>query len=123
MPKQHEYPRSMIAVQNKPEWLFDAKLNYMASDIMEMLAIMDSDEIAASIERAIQVCNILRIPLRRNFHKVFSFDGKDLTCDWKISGLACYLIIINSDPKHEGVAKAQLWFALNRPSGINKNDK
>jgi UV DNA damage repair endonuclease len=122
MPKQHENSGSLIERHNKPQWVFDAKLNYLASEIMEMLAIEDADEMTSSIERAILVCNMLHIPLRRNFHKVFSFDGNDMTDDWKISALACYLIIINSDPKHEGVAKAQLWFALNQPAYQNRRN-
>jgi hypothetical protein len=110
-----------IQRNQSPSWLLNAKLNYLASDIMEMLAITDTDETALSIDRAFQACRMLHIPVSLNFHRVFCFDGKDLFIDWKISALACYLIVINSDPKYEGVAKAQLWFAMNKASANYRN--
>ena len=94
------------------EWLFEARLNYYASEIMRTLAIEDEEEIALSLSRAFRVCASLNIPFHRHFKKVYCFDGTYLIPDWKISDLASYLIVINCNPIHEGVAKAQLYFAM-----------
>jgi len=97
----------------KSTWLFDARYPYLASEIIDSLNIKDANEIAISLNRAFIACRILQIPLHRNFKKVYRFDGETMVADWKISALACYLIVINCNPSHESVARAQLYFAMN----------
>lgn len=110
-----------IEQHHKHQWLLDAHLNYLASEIMEALQIEDAEEIATSLNRAFLACRILQIPLHRNFKKIYCYDGKTMTADWKISSLACYLIVINCNPAHENVAKAQIYFALHPASSIKNN--
>ena len=93
---------------------FEPRLIYFLSEISEALLIVDEQEIALSLKRAFQTCETLHLSLQQNFKKVFRHDGTHLRVDWKISSLACYLLIINCDPKNEHVAKAQLYFALAR---------
>ena len=88
------------------------KLPYFVSEIMQSLAIDDNEEIDAILIRAFNTYNILQLPIKLNFKKVFRCDGKMLFSDWKISKLASYLIIINCNPNNVLVAKAQLYFAL-----------
>ena len=102
-----------IQEQTTPPWLFEARLGYFVSDIMQTLTIEDADEIASSLNRAFRACIVLNIPFSRNFKRVYRFDGTHLIADWKISSLACYLIVINCNPANEHVAKAQLYFAMN----------
>ena len=121
MPKQYDYPESGIELHREYEWLFAPSLNYLASEVMEALDIEDVEEIKISLQRAFVACRNLHIPLHRNFKKVYRYDGENMIADWKISSLACYLIVINCSPVHEGVAKAQLYFATNTVSPIKKN--
>lgn len=109
----YKYLDTVIELQHREEWLFEPRLNYFASDVMKNLEIEALEEMTSSINRAIQACEAMHIPLKRNFKKVFCFDGKNLIDDWKISGLASYLIVINCNPCYESVAKAQLYFAMN----------
>ena len=81
---------------------------------MEMLDIEDAEEIVRSLNRTFHACGTLNISFNRNFKRVYRFDGERLIVDWKISPLACYLIIINCNPNHESVAKAQIYFAMNK---------
>jgi len=90
------------------------KLNYFVSDIMNGLNIDNTQEIQISLNRTFAVCKTLHISKPQNFQKIYRFDGKNLHIDWKISSLACYLVIINCDPLNEFVARAQLHFALSR---------
>jgi hypothetical protein len=113
MPTQTDKVTNMPANLYRHQTLFEAALNYSVSDIMERLDIGDADEIAHSVERALQACGCLHIPLDQNFKKVYLSDGKNMIADWKISPLACYLIVINCNPGNERVAKAQLYFAIN----------
>jgi hypothetical protein len=114
MLKLYDYLEAMLEERNKQRWFFEAKLKFYASEIMKSLDIEDADDIASSLNRAFKACDSLQIPLNRNFERVYCYDGKGLTLDWKISALACYLIIINCNPSHESVAKAQLFFAMNQ---------
>jgi DNA-damage-inducible protein D len=113
MLKVYDYLETVIAAQQREQSFFESKLNYFASDIMETLNIEDKEEIDLSLERALQVCSALNIPVHFNFKKVYRFDGENLISDWKISSLACYLLIINCSTVNEHVAKAQLYFAIN----------
>ncbi len=114
MLKQYEHPDAIIQESNKSEWLFEAKLNYLVSEVMNALHIEDADEMATSLKRAVLACGSLELPLHRNFKKVFRSDGENMIMDWKLSPLACYLIVINCNPGNEHVARAQLYFAFNR---------
>jgi hypothetical protein len=105
-----EHIETLMTERNK-QWLFEARLNYLASEIMETLMINDAEEITSSLNRAFLACDSLHIPFHRNFERVFCYDGENMIEDWKISPLAYYLIIINCNPRHESVAKAQLYFA------------
>ena len=106
------FSEKSIVSYNRQNWFFEPRLNYFVSEVMEKLNIEDKDEIAASVNRAIQVCGTLQLPQHCNFKKVYRFDGENMIMDWKISSMACYLIIINCNPKNEYVAKAQLHFAI-----------
>ncbi len=113
MLKLYNYLEAIIEEQNSRQRFIENRLNYFASDIMEMMDIEDSEEIAGSLNRAFLACGVLNIPFNRNFKRVYRFNGEYLIADWKISALACYLLIINSNPSHQSVAKAQLYFAMN----------
>lgn len=114
MLKLYDYLEVMVEEQNRRQQVFETGLDFFASDIMGMLKIDDSTEISSSLKRTFEACSTLNFPFERNFKKVYRFDGENLFMDWKISSLACYLIIINCEPSHEYVAKAQLYFAMNQ---------
>lgn len=113
MLKLYDYLETRLDEHNKFHHIFfDSKLDYFVSEIMEMLVINDPDEIASSVNRAFRVCEALQLSQGRNFKRVYRYDGENMKPDWKISSLACYLIVINSNPSNEHVAKAQLYFAM-----------
>ena len=112
MLKLYDYLEVILEEHYSRSWFFDSSLKYYASDIMEKLNIKDDDDKALALTRTFQAFDSLQIPLNRNFKKVYCFDGKNLILDWKISTLACYMIVVNCNPSHEGVAKAQLYFAM-----------
>ena len=105
-----------IEEYNHFKWYFEARLHYFVSEIMEMLDIDDAEEIEASLTRAIQTCGTLQLAFNLNFKRVYRCDGQHVKTDWKLSSLACYLIIINCNPCYERVAKAQLYFVMRKPA-------
>jgi DNA-damage-inducible protein D len=118
MLKLYDYLETMLEERRNHEWNSERRLDHFASEVMEMLSIRDEEEIAASIARAIRACDALHIPPAINFKKIYRSDGERMMTDWKISPLACYLVIVNCDPRHECVARAQLFFAVNRDPHI-----
>ena len=88
----------------------EAKLIYYAGDLMESLMMDDRNELQFAINRAFRVCAALGISVQENFKSVIRFDGENLHEDWKISSLACYLIIVNANPINPNVARAQLYY-------------
>lgn len=97
------------------EWQQEGeKPHYYASDLRDDLEITQEEEFRSAIERALKVCRTLAISIEDNFKTVYRFESNALVHDWKLSNLACYLIIVNSNPENKRVAKAQLYFAVKR---------
>lgn len=88
------------------------ELVYYASEIMESLGFSEEEELRTAINRTFEICASLHISIDENFRTIYRFNGDDLIADWKISPLACYLIIINANPSNPKVAKAQLFFII-----------
>lgn len=114
MLKLYDYLEDMMEEHNNHQWFYETRLTYFANDILEMLEVTDQIEAAFSLNRTFQACKALDIPFNKNFKKVYRYNGEDLMADYKISPFACYLLIINCNPSHASVAKAQLYFAMNQ---------
>ncbi len=112
--KLYDYLDIVMQEHQKKQWFKKYELNYFVRDIMNNLNIDDSQEIEIAVKRTFDACKILHISKNQNFKKIYRFDGANLHIDWKISSLACYLIIINCNPSNEFVARAQLHYAINQ---------
>lgn len=79
---------------------------WWASDLMVMLGYSDTVGFNKAIQRAMKACLSLNIDCLDNFSKV----NRDGIEDHKLSRFACYLTVMNADPKKPEVAKAQVYF-------------
>jgi DNA-damage-inducible protein D len=110
----------MIKLYNPWEYTFEnwqpptrnANLLYYASELLQQLNIIDENEFSNSIYRSIKACSALHISIDENFAHVYINQNNELISDWKLSLLACYLIVINCNPENPTIAKAQVFFAL-----------
>lgn len=83
---------------------------WWSSDLMRMLGYKDLKSFRPAIERAIKACMTVKIPYEINFvPEDREVDGA-LIKEYKLSRFACYITVMNSDPKKEEVAKAQIYF-------------
>ncbi|WP_317897619.1 hypothetical protein [Aurantibacillus circumpalustris] len=89
----------------------EQRFTNFASQLLEALEVNTTEEIKLALERAFRACNSLHIPFEQNFKRVYIFNGEQLIPDWKITQFASYLIVMNCDPGHELVARAQIYFA------------
>lgn len=81
--------------------------HWYGSELALMLGYEDMEATRKAINKAMTVCMTLNIPVVDNFQQVESEYEKR---DFKLSRFACYLTVMNGDPRNEKVAKAQAYF-------------
>lgn len=84
---------------------------WWASVYSKMLGYTTLQSFMNPVNKAIQACMSAKIDYFDDFRHVDRIvDGKPIR-DIKLSRFACYMVAMNSDPKKEVVAKAQVYFA------------
>jgi hypothetical protein len=97
------------------QWRQDGEgVHFYASDLRDQLGFTDEEDFEEALQRAMKVCRTLAISLEENFRSVYRFDSTQLVSDWKLSNLACYLVIVNANPENRNVARAQVYFAVKK---------
>lgn len=84
---------------------------WWASDLMGMLGYSSMQSFKKAIERGIRACMTLNIPHYENFIPEVRPGSPSGPQDYKLTRFACYLTVMNADPKKERVAAAQVYFA------------
>jgi len=83
---------------------------WWASDLVKMIGYTDLKVFKKVLDRATKACITLGINHYENFRaEMRNVDGEQIQ-DYKLSRFACYLAVMNGDPKKPEVAKAQLYF-------------
>ena len=83
-----------------------------ASDLGKCLGYETYTSFKKVVNKGIAACATLNIPVEENFVPIKRvIDGGEVS-DYKMSRFACYLTAMNGDPKKDGVAKAQMYFAV-----------
>ena len=80
---------------------------WRASDLMRALGYATMQPILNAVNKAMAACGQLDVPISENFAEAKTDTGGK---DWKLSRFACYLTVMNGDPKKPQVAKAQAYF-------------
>lgn len=84
---------------------------WWASDLMGMLGYKDMKSFQKVLDRATKAFVSLTIPYYANIiPEMREFEG-DLIQDFKLTRFACYIAVMNGDPKRQEVAIAQAYFA------------
>jgi len=84
---------------------------WWASDLMKMLGYPNMKSFEKVINRATKAFVSLNIPHYDNIIATQREVKKESWQDFKLTRFACYLIVMNGDPKKEQVALAQAYFA------------
>jgi DNA-damage-inducible protein D len=80
---------------------------WLASDLASALGMAGAASLSKAVNRAMAASTNLGIPIEENFSAVRDGANKD----FKLSRFACYLTVMNADPRNPRVAQAQGWFA------------
>lgn len=84
---------------------------WWASDLMNMLGYKDMKSFHKVLDRATKAFVSLSIPHYENIIPEMREVNGDLIQDFKLTRFACYITVMNGDPKREQVALAQSYFA------------
>jgi DNA-damage-inducible protein D len=80
---------------------------WLASQLMELLNYATMQPINKAVNNAMAACAQLGVSIPENFQETKSNNGDR---DWRLSRFACYLTVMNGDPKNPRVAQAQAYF-------------
>lgn len=84
---------------------------WFASSLMIFLGYESMSSFQKAINKAMTTCNTINVPIMENFEQLqHLIDGK-IVMDFKLSRVACFLIVMNADSKKKQVAQAQVYFA------------
>lgn len=88
--------------------LHDRNLQYYASDIQQLLSMLEFKQLDEPIRRAMEVCRREGISLDEHFKPIYRCKESNTLRDWKLSGLGYCLVMLNCNPAHPAVARMQL---------------
>ncbi|MEF8746669.1 MAG: BRO family protein [Candidatus Accumulibacter propinquus] len=80
---------------------------WMASDLARALGYPDTEPLHKALNKALAVCMMLNINVLENFTSI----EQGRAPEYRLSRFACYLTVMNADPRNVRVAKAQVFFA------------
>jgi DNA-damage-inducible protein D len=84
---------------------------WWATDLMQMLGYPNMKSFQKVLDRATKAFVSLNIPHYDNIIAISREIGNHQTQDFKLTRFACYLTVMNGDPKKVEVAEAQVYFA------------
>ena len=79
---------------------------------MDEAVFRSESEFENALDRAFEVCKQIGVPIDLHFRRIYVHDSSGSSrCDWALSDLGWYLILLNGGVNNPHVAKAQA-FAL-----------
>jgi hypothetical protein len=96
------------------DWFEDTDVYtpHIASDLLEY--IYDQDTLLEAMNRAVQVCLHMHVPVQKHFRHVYVPDASGFVKeDWALSDFAYYLLLLNGRAENADVAYAQA-YAIHR---------
>ncbi|MFC1585298.1 hypothetical protein ACFL5V_07110 [Fibrobacterota bacterium] len=88
-----------------------SQCRYYADELMGSLDYSNRAMFQSVIKKAQCACSVMKIPLRHHFLPVYFSSSQGVYINFRLSGLACRLIVMNADPQFPAVARAQAYMA------------
>jgi hypothetical protein len=101
------FPRNNF-FQEAEELIREQNLVYYASEAAEEMEFSSTEEFENAIKRAIGICEIKGLPVKRNFKRIFKSTPFGIVFDWKLSLLAFELVKLNGHADNPKVAEYQV---------------
>ncbi len=88
----------------------DLRYRYYASDLLQSYLHAQNSNIESSIRRAIAIMRLTGLPANQHFKRIYRSDIQGLSGDWRLSELACGLIILSFDETNDDAWQIQQSF-------------
>jgi hypothetical protein len=88
----------------------DMHYRYYASDLLKAYVHVQNSNIESSIRRVIAIMRLVGLPTHRHFRRIYRSDIHGITVDWRLSELACGLIILSFDETDHDTRQIQQRF-------------
>lgn len=80
---------------------------YYASELLNELMRSDDFDFDASVRKAIAILRLTGIPVQHHFSCVYRSEAGRTRRDWKMSELACCLVVMGAQPSNPGIEEVQ----------------
>jgi hypothetical protein len=74
----------------------ELELKFYASDILARIGIVEQADFEMAINKAAALCRLTNVPVSKHFKVIYKENNKLIIKDWKLSQLACRIILISS---------------------------
>ena len=85
----------------------DLNYRYYASELLNRLMQSEDFNFNASIRKAIAILRLTGIPVQQHFSCIYRSASQGMQRDWKLSELACSLVIISAEPENQKIEEIQ----------------
>ncbi|MBF0431357.1 MAG: hypothetical protein HQK83_08770 [Fibrobacteria bacterium] len=87
---------------------------FYAADLMRFLEYDDKGQFYTVVQKALTSCTLTQMPVCQHFRPIYISGTHGIYIDYRLSIMACRLIIMNADSNRHAVAKAQALLARQR---------
>lgn len=116
LPRFYEYEQNDPIIELFISRMNDLNYRYYASELLNRLMHTDDFDFDAAVRKAIAILRLTQIPVQQHFLCIYRSDAGGTRRDWKMSELACSLIIMSAEPTRKEIMEMQ--FALMNYLGI-----
>ena len=88
----------------------DLRYRYYASDLLQSYLHAQNSNLESSIRRAIAILRLTGLPANQHFRRIYRSDILGLAGDWRLSELACGLVILSFDETNDDAYQIQQSF-------------
>ncbi len=101
--KYYEYNHTDPIIEMFISGMNELNYRYYASELLRKMMHTSDFNLDGSIRKAIAILKLTGLPVHKHISCVYRSDSQGINRDWKLSELACSLIIISQDPATEGI--------------------
>ncbi|MBN3034411.1 MAG: hypothetical protein JW861_02430, partial [Bacteroidales bacterium] len=101
----HEYNRSNRVIELFLSSMNERNYKYYASDILRGVIHSPGFDLDASIRKTIAILRLTGLPVQDHFSCIYRSGSLGISRDWRLSELACGLMIISHDSPDRELAE------------------
>jgi hypothetical protein len=93
----HEYNRINRVIETFLSRMHERNYRYYASDLLHSMMHSPDFDLEGSVRRATAILRLTGIPVQEHFSCIYRSGSQGIRRDWKLSELACSLMILSYD--------------------------